>query len=154
MMAEPCCSLEAPGTHRRPSGHPGPLRPEGSGRIYCRSGWEASSGHPPTEEEIPHVRSRLLLSEGLFSGPNTTWITRYRWGSRAILQNSAASSLNLGRLSASIIQPGEEKMQEFRQLNTRELQNNVGLWHSVWLWAISLNLLCGLFVLCHDYVLS
>lgn len=38
-----------------------------------------------------------------------TWITRYRCGSRAILQNSAASSLNFGLLSASIIQPGEEK---------------------------------------------
>lgn len=34
-----------------------------------------------------------------------TWMTRYLWGSRAIRVNSAASSLNLGRLSASIIQP-------------------------------------------------
>lgn len=34
-----------------------------------------------------------------------TWMTRYLWGSRAIRVNSTASSLNLGRLSASIIQP-------------------------------------------------
>lgn len=33
-------------------------------------------------------------------------MTRYLCGSRAILQNSAASSLNFGLLSASIIQPG------------------------------------------------
>ncbi len=32
-------------------------------------------------------------------------MTKYLWGSRAIRVNSAASSLNLGRLSASIIQP-------------------------------------------------
>ncbi len=35
-----------------------------------------------------------------------TWMTRYRCGSLAIRLNSAASSLNLGLLSASIIQPG------------------------------------------------
>lgn len=38
-----------------------------------------------------------------------TWMTRYLCGSRAIRQNSAASSLNLGLLSASIIQPEERK---------------------------------------------
>lgn len=38
-------------------------------------------------------------------------MTRYRWGSRAILQNSAASSLNFGLLSASIIQPEEEEQE-------------------------------------------
>ena len=41
-------------------------------------------------------------------------MTRYRCGSRAMRQNSAASSLNFGRLSASIIQPGEEKCEQER----------------------------------------
>lgn len=57
-------------------------------------------------------------------------MTRYRWGSRAILQNSAASSLNLGLLSASIIQPGEEKDgtgdEEVRQI---KIKLEVHLYH-------------------------
>lgn len=49
MMVQPRCSLEAQGTHQRPSSHPGPLHPEDSERTYCHWGLGASSGHPPTE---------------------------------------------------------------------------------------------------------
>lgn len=52
-------------------------------------------------------------ARGALTGQRT-WMTRYRWGSRAILQNSAASSLNLGLLSASIIQPEEEQQKQGR----------------------------------------
>ena len=38
-----------------------------------------------------------------------TLITRYLPGSRAILENSSANSLNDGRLYASSIQPGIKK---------------------------------------------
>lgn len=38
--------------------------------------------------------------------PPLTFITRYRGGSRAILVNSLASSLKVGRIFSSIIQPG------------------------------------------------
>ena len=37
-----------------------------------------------------------------------TFMTRYRGGSRAILVNSLASSLKVGRMFASIIQPGDK----------------------------------------------
>ncbi len=53
-----------------------------------------------------------------------TWMTRYRCGSLAIRLNSAASSLNLGLLSASIIQPGGthiEQLQSAKQ-NTMDKQ--------------------------------
>lgn len=55
----------------------------------------------------------------ILSRSKHTWMTRYRWGSRAILQNSAASSLNFGLLSASIIQPREEKNCAF-QINLQQ----------------------------------
>lgn len=51
------------------------------------------------KESLLTLHSVLPLWHGL------TWMTRYLWGSRAMRVNSAASSLNLGRLSASIIQP-------------------------------------------------
>lgn len=54
--------------------------------------------------------SQVPLSLDLLgtSRPLLTFMTRYRGGSRAILVNSLASSLKVGRMFSSIIQPGDK----------------------------------------------
>lgn len=83
------------------------------------------STNKATTWQFSHLRELFIFSKGIEKKKNKnkcqiirqtnkillchqhrpTWMTRYLWGSRAIRVNSAASSLNLGRLSASIIQP-------------------------------------------------
>lgn len=93
-------------TRLHPQLHPA-LHSSDCGRTWSQKDWvNASDHHPVNRKTVTVSRCEQCSSEiSQISGASLTWMTRYRGGSRAILVNSAMSSLKRGLLSASIIQP-------------------------------------------------